>query len=123
MRGLGQINMPAQGWGAPAPAVTLDTSAFNSQIAANQAAGSDLSPANLAQAFNLLGYTFGQSPSDTAIVGNPISSYVAAGEPLATSGGGGGGGGGIGLPSNTSTWLWLAVVLIGGFAVIKAANL
>ena len=119
MRGLGQEGMPAQGWSAPAPAVTLDTSAFNPTIAANVAAGSGLSWNAVDQAFGLLPLDLSQSASDTSVVGAPISSYVAAGEPLAGSGGGGG----FSLPSNTSTWVWLAVVLVGGFMVIKAANL
>jgi len=109
MRGMGQIGLPLQPWQAPPSDVTVT----------GYTTGGGASPSNVVEAFNFLPLDLSQSASDTSVVGAPISSYVAAGEPLAGSGGGGG----FSLPSNTSTWVWLAVVLVGGFMVIKAANL
>jgi hypothetical protein len=99
-------NAPAlQPWTAPAMPNVVDTSGLTI------GGGGSSYTADL-QALNFL--PIGETGLDTSVINAPISSYVAAGEPLAPGADGSAPSGG-----NVSTWIWLALILLGGMMVAR----
>lgn len=124
MNGLGQITLPfgisLPNYSSSTPDQSAVISGYSSpvQVSGYQISNTAPNYDTALQEFNLLPQTLDQSQSDTNIVGNPISSYVSAGEPLAV----GGAGGGLPLSSNMSSWLWLAAIVFGGFIVVEGMS-